>query len=91
MLLSLCHVKASGGRELGLLPCCPPSAYQDCLARALAMNDLGAGDQTCPGWGSGSFLPCSQRRKVSVLSTGRDPSARIRMGSLPRKLFMVPE
>lgn len=45
MLLSLCHVKASGGRELGLLPCCPPSAYQDCLARGmpLAMSDWGPG------------------------------------------------
>lgn len=41
-------------------------------------------------WGLGS-LRCSQRRKLSVLRTGWGPSVRIRMGSLPRKLFMVPE
>lgn len=42
------------------------------------------------GWGLGS-LRCNQRRKLSVLRTGWGPSVRIRMGSLPRKLFMVPE
>lgn len=42
-------------------------------------------------WVGLGHLRCSQRRKVSVLRTGWGPSVRIRMGSLPRKLFMVPE